>query len=131
MWSFLLINKDSSKSASIVFSITAVYCSYRCHLLLILLLLLIGAYFYIYNIAVDCGDLTPPPFGQINLPGTTFGSTATYSCNGDRELTGDMTRTCQANGTWSGTSPECGEPLQNLYVQFPVVASVTCDTRHV
>ena len=34
-------------------------------------------------------------------------NTATYNCNNGYNLTGDMTRTCQANGTWSGTAPTC------------------------
>ena len=30
-----------------------------------------------------------------------------YTCNNGYNLTGDMTRTCQANGTWTGTVQIC------------------------
>ncbi len=33
--------------------------------------------------------------------------TATYTCNTGYNLTCGVTRTCQANGTWSGTAPTC------------------------
>ena len=39
----------------------------------------------------------------------TLGSVATYSCNDSFMLTGTSTRTCQADGTWSGDNPTCGE----------------------
>ena len=46
--------------------------------------------------------------GQVNhSAGTTFGQTATYSCNTGYTLEGNSTRTCQANGMWSGNEPTC------------------------
>ena len=57
---------------------------------------------------VDCGSLTDPANGQVDLTsGTTFGQTATYSCNTAYNLVGDSTRTCQATGVWSGSAPTC------------------------
>ncbi|XP_064386180.1 sushi, von Willebrand factor type A, EGF and pentraxin domain-containing protein 1-like isoform X2 [Halichondria panicea] len=56
---------------------------------------------------VDCGPLTDPTNGMITLSTTTFGSTATYSCNSGHNLNGDTTRTCGANGDWSGSDPTC------------------------
>ena len=57
---------------------------------------------------VDCGNLTDPDNGQVNhTAGTTFGKTATYSCNTGYNLVGDSTRTCQATGNWSGSAPAC------------------------
>ena len=54
---------------------------------------------------MDCGSLTAPANGQVNhTAGTTFGETATYSCNTGYNLVGD-TRTCQATGVWSGSEP--------------------------
>lgn len=59
-------------------------------------------------IAVDCGDLENPENGVVSLTGTTFTSVATYSCNfGFFFVGGDEVRTCQSNGTWSGTQPTC------------------------
>ena len=58
---------------------------------------------YLY-IAVDCGSLSDPGNGIVDASNTTFMNTATYTCNTGYNLTGDTTRTCQANGTWSGTA---------------------------
>ena len=57
---------------------------------------------------VDCGNLTDPVNGSVNhTSGTTFGQTATYSCNTGYNLVGDSIRTCQATGEWSGSAPTC------------------------
>ena len=56
---------------------------------------------------VECGDLANPRNGRVDLSGTTFGSTATYSCNQDYMLDGPRTRNCQADGSWSGREPTC------------------------
>ena len=57
---------------------------------------------------VDCNALTNPTNGQVDdSAGTTFEQTATYSCNAGYNLVGDSTRTCQANGVWSGSAPTC------------------------
>jgi len=65
---------------------------------------------------VDCGALTAPANGTVNAPTTTFGATATYSCNGGFTLSGPATRTCQADGTWSGSVPTC---QGSVSVTFP------------
>ena len=60
------------------------------------------------SIVVDCGSVTDPANGQVDLTsGTTFGQTATYSCNTGYNLVGSSTRTCQATGVWSGSAPTC------------------------
>ena len=57
---------------------------------------------------VDCGSLTDPAGGQVDhTSGTTFGQTATYSCNIGYNLVENSTRTCQAIGNWSGSAPTC------------------------
>lgn len=56
---------------------------------------------------VDCGNLQNPDFGTVVLTGTTFGSTATYSCQNGYLLQGRTTRFCQASGDWSGEAPTC------------------------
>ena len=41
---------------------------------------------------------------------TVFGSQATYTCNDGFVISsGDDTRTCEANGEWSGSEPTCGK----------------------
>ena len=42
-------------------------------------------------------DETPP----------TVGAEATYACNMGYVLEGNSTRTCDDNGTWTGSVPEC------------------------
>ena len=65
--------------------------------------------------AVDCDNLTDPANGQVDhTTGTTFGQTATYSCNTGYNLVGDSTRTCQATGEWSGSAPTCESMLLHM-----------------
>ena len=73
--------------------------------------------FYL-STAVNCGTLSNPDNGQVtHTAGTTFGQTATYSCNTGYNLVGVNTRTCQATGVWSGSSPTCqGMLLSYMYV---------------
>ena len=57
---------------------------------------------------VECRSLNAITNGQVNhSAGTTFGQTATYSCDTGYTLEGNSTRTCQANGMWSGSEPTC------------------------
>ena len=57
---------------------------------------------------MDCGTLTDPANGNVShTAGTTFGQTATYSCNTGYNLVGGSIRMCQATGVWSGNAPIC------------------------
>ena len=76
---------------------------------------------------MDCGSLTGPANGQVDLTsGTTFGQTATYSCNTGYNLVGDSTRTCQATGVWSGSAPTCQGVLLlgNLILLYTINTTV-------
>ena len=69
---------------------------------------LICIYVSLLSIVVDCGALSDPANGQVShTAGTTFGQTATYSCNTGYNLVGDSTRTCEATENWSGSAPTC------------------------
>ena len=62
----------------------------------------------LYSTAVDCGTLNDTTNGQVShFNGTTFGQTASYSCDTGYNLVGDNNRTCQADGMWSGNEPTC------------------------
>ena len=63
--------------------------------------------FIYFPIVISCGALANPVNGQVGHTGTTFGQTATYSCNTGYNLVGGSTRTCQATGVWSGSTPTC------------------------
>jgi len=59
---------------------------------------------------VNCG--APPAIanGQISGSDYSYDAKVTYSCNAANfKLSGSQERTCQADGTWSGTQPACLE----------------------
>ena len=57
----------------------------------------------------DSGVLTSAGTGRACYSGTTEGSVATYACNCPSlyKIVGAGTRTCQSDGTWSGSVPQC------------------------
>ena len=64
---------------------------------------------------VDCGELTNQVNGLVDTSqGTTLDQVANYSCNNGYLLVGNMTRTCQVDGMWSGTEPFCRKFNYNL-----------------
>ena len=56
---------------------------------------------------VDCGDAPGISNGEVTFSSTSFGSTATYSCDAGYELVGEATTTCESSGQWIGTVPVC------------------------
>lgn len=77
------------------------------------------------DVPVTCSGATAPANGSVSSATATFGNAVTYACNPGYSLTGPATRTCQANGTFSGAAPtcapvDCGTP--------PVVANAGTPT---
>lgn len=60
-----------------------------------------------YTVVVDCGPLGNPPNGEVMTMGTLEGAMAVYACNPGFLLEGEMSRTCQGDGQWSGSEPVC------------------------
>ena len=58
-------------------------------------------------IIIKCNDPDSPQNGNKSQHTVTFGSSVTFACNEGYELIGDITITCQANMTWSGSTPTC------------------------
>ncbi|CAG0889424.1 unnamed protein product [Darwinula stevensoni] len=58
---------------------------------------------------VDCGPLGTIENGVVTLieDRTTYNATAHYFCSENHTLSGEETRHCQADGTWSGKDPRC------------------------
>ena len=67
----------------------------------------------------DCGHPGEIDNGQVDVSGgTAIGSIAKYQCNECFELKGNNNRTCQEDGTWSGTAPTClGKYIRTSVVQ--------------
>ena len=45
--------------------------------------------------------------GQVSIEGNSFGDVVEYSCKTGYNLTGNATRICRADGSWSGKQPSC------------------------
>ncbi len=59
------------------------------------------------SLEVNCGPLNHPVNGFVSFTGTTFGLTATYTCDTGFELIGFSSRVCEIIGSWSGEEPVC------------------------
>jgi hypothetical protein len=90
----------------------------------------------------NCPALTDPANGSVSASTTTPGSTAVYSCDPGYNLSGSMTRTCQADGMWTVAAPtctivDCGalkNPTNGTVVASPTTygskADYTCQTGY-
>ncbi|XP_078251223.1 sushi, von Willebrand factor type A, EGF and pentraxin domain-containing protein 1 isoform X2 [Rhinoraja longicauda] len=58
-------------------------------------------------IPISCGTPPIPDNGNVTGLDYTFQTLANYSCNNGYLIKGGLTRTCLANGNWSGEMPEC------------------------
>ena len=59
---------------------------------------------------MPCSPLTTPSNGLISCSGDgdpSYGDTCNFTCDIGYELTGSESRTCQINGTWSGSIAMC------------------------
>ena len=59
------------------------------------------------SLVVSCGDPGIPDNGVRYGDTFTYQSRVVMECEPQYRLVGDQIRTCQADGTWSGTQPIC------------------------
>lgn len=62
---------------------------------------------FIFLLGVKCilpGDLKD---GMKSTSANSYNTVVTYTCNQGFRLVGSTTRTCQADGSWSGEHPRC------------------------
>ncbi|XP_035699729.1 uncharacterized protein LOC118432298 [Branchiostoma floridae] len=59
---------------------------------------------------VQCPTLTAPENGAVNGTGNSYQDEVQFTCNHGYQLIGDSSRTCQADGTWTGADPTCIGP---------------------
>ena len=69
---------------------------------------------------VNCPLLNMPNNGMINCSlgddgVLSYEDTCSFTCNTGYELTGSDTRTCQSDGSWSGTDDVCRRGMYVLY----------------
>ena len=65
-----------------------------------------------FILLVSCPSLDSPSNGMINCsleddPVPSYEDTCNFTCNTGYELTGSETRTCQSDGSWSGSIAMC------------------------
>ena len=70
-------------------------------------------FIFYYVIDIRCDDLSSPTNGEImscssGRVGVGYeGDTCSFTCNTGYELTDSATRTCQSDGSWSGSDVTC------------------------
>jgi len=52
------------------------------------------------------------------------GDSCSFTCNDGFELSGDQTRTCQSDGTWSGSQPFCFDGKYSSDVRYMIYINV-------
>ena len=69
-------------------------------------------FLYVHVYAVLCPDLRDPMNGMISCslmrsPTFSYEDNCSFTCDTGFELTGSSERTCQSNGSWSGSPVSC------------------------
>ena len=75
---------------------------------------------------IDCGFPDSPKNGQLRaFVSTLYTGRVTYLCHTGYTLQGSNTTTCQSDGQWSGSVPQCiGTFSRNLFLH---VLTIQCE----
>ena len=68
-----------------------------------------------------CQQLYAPPNGSLEHCSNLPGQSCEFSCNKGYTLTGSTTRTCNSNGTWTGTPTQCNGNWPQLLFAFSIM----------
>ncbi|XP_078371653.1 sushi, von Willebrand factor type A, EGF and pentraxin domain-containing protein 1-like [Oculina patagonica] len=68
---------------------------------------------------VNCGDPGVPTNGVRYGNSFTYKSTVILECDPQYKLVGDLTRTCQADGSWTGAQPTCQQTNCGTFLTGP------------
>ena len=58
-------------------------------------------------LGMSCGNPPPVQNGKLNFTGTSYNSTAHYTCNEGYDLNTDPVKRCTAKKRWDGLTPRC------------------------
>lgn len=72
-----------------------------------------------------CPQLSAPTNGTVSGTNGDSGTTRTYACNAGYTLTGNASRQCQADGTWTGSAPTCVAKACTPDLTAPANGSIT------
>ena len=72
----------------------------------------------VFSTVVHCGDPGTPTNGQRSLSSATYNSVVTYTCDVGYTLQGSNSRTCQSDGQWSGSVPQCRSEFYLVCIFF-------------
>ena len=81
-------------------------------------------YSIIVAIEIQCDNLSTPANGEITSCSSgrvRMGyeeDTCSFTCNTGYELTGSDTRTCQSDGSWSGSDDVCRRGNASFYTAY-------------
>lgn len=83
----------------------------------------------IFDFVAKCEDLISPRSGNVILESDGIMTSASFSCDVGSTLVGEATPTCAEDGTWTSTSPTCGNraTLKHFFIQF---YKLTSDVEH-
>lgn len=68
-------------------------------------------FFIVMHTVVTCPMISISPPLMLDQPNRNYNTMATFSCQTGYNLVGDAQRTCQADGTYSGATPNCSSEL--------------------
>ena len=82
-------------------------------------------------VPVDCGPLTAPEGGSVEITATTVGGQATFACDeeGYQSTEENIVLVCEENGQWSGGVPgcslvDCGDPESIAFASVAVESTL-------